>query len=331
MKKLKYLLVAFVLPLMMTSCWPEPEQNENDPIYAGVWLYNTAVVQSTYTLDPAAIAFRLNCLLTDRLEQGVPNLSDVLTEAEALEQKFLFGESTQIEENYEGVVGDFRISFDMTLDKGQSDRSRSGAVIISTGGKLLTDLVETGDAWIIEVDEDSNLNYVASTGEQIISEGADSYVITADKVEDDQTRYTVAIEDFECKSNLGTYSSSWRGAYSIIPQTTKTLGMAVARKCDWKMAIAMAGPTFAALDGVNQTNLIYMTMVDNVYSPDCSMSNGIVYRAQGEESVNLTGVYDTESFPSSFATVSLVAPGSKCGKVSAKINYNGEVRELTMN
>ena len=38
MKKLKYLLVAAVLPLMMISCWDEPEQDINDPIVAGIWL-----------------------------------------------------------------------------------------------------------------------------------------------------------------------------------------------------------------------------------------------------------------------------------------------------
>ncbi|MBR3800280.1 MAG: hypothetical protein IKK35_01145, partial [Rikenellaceae bacterium] len=79
MKTLKYLLVAAVLPLMMISCWPEPEQGQEDPMTPGLWIYNTAVIQSTYALDPAAIAFRLNCLLTDKKLQGVENLNDVLT------------------------------------------------------------------------------------------------------------------------------------------------------------------------------------------------------------------------------------------------------------
>lgn len=329
MKKLKYLLVATVLPLMMVSCWPEPEQGESDPMTAGLWIYNTAVVQSTYALDPAAIAFRLNCLLTDKQLQGVDNLNDVKTEAEALEKKFLFGELTRIEENYKGVAGDYRIVFDITSDKGQSDRARNGGVIISTGNKLLTELTEN-DMWVIEADLNEPMTYQASTSESISCQNIDEYTITATQAEGGFTRYIVAVKGYKCKSHVGVYTSDWTGEYSITPQTAEPLSMSVARKAVYGMTIAMQGPTFAALDGTNQTQLRYLTTQENIYKPACSMSNGNVYRASGEEYVSLVGNYDTEVFPSAFVMVTF-SGGSDCGSVSATMTYNGENRVLSAN
>lgn len=331
MKKLKYFLVAAMLPFLMTSCWEEPEQTDSDPIYAGIWLYNTAVVQSTYAIDPAAIAFRLNCLLTDKQLQGVDRLDDVLTEAEAHEKKFLFGEITRIEENYNGVAGDFHLTFDISTDRGQSDRARGGSILISTGNQLLSDLAESGDAWVIEVDKNLPLNYQISDAEQVTFEGADTYTISAQAQENGYICYTVTIEGYKCKSHLGVYTSSWRGYYAITPQTDQKLSMSVVRKTEFKVATTMTGPTFAALDGVNQTNLVYQTTEENIYVPDCAMSSGNVYRKSGEEMVSIYGTYDTETFPSSFATVRFTPSGSECGSVSAKITYNGEVYTLNAN
>ena len=330
MKKLKYLLVAAVLPLMMTSCWEAPNQTSSDPMNAGLWIYNTAVIQSTYALDPAAVAFRLNCLLTDKQLQGVNALNEVLTEAEALEMKFLFGEMTYIEEDYKGVAGDYRILFDLNGDKGQSDRARGGAIIISTGEKLLTELTDN-DMWVIELESNNVLDYMASVSEQLTCESIADYVITASPAEGGFTQYNVAIKDYVCKSQLGVYKSSWTGAYTITPQTTSPLSMGVARKATYSMSVAMQGPTFAALDGVNHTNIRYVTTENNVYKPACSLSNGVVYRASGEEYVAMTGNYNTETFPSSFVMVKFTPGAGDCGKVMATITYNGENRELTAN
>lgn len=329
MKKLKNLLVAAVLPLMMTSCWTPPDQTQSDPMTPGLWIYNTAVIQSTYALDPAAIAFRLNCLLTDKQLQGVANLNEVKTEAEALEMKFLFGEMTHVEENYRGVEGDYRIAFEINSDRGQSDRARGGAVIISTGNKLLTELAE-GEAWIIEVDANNLLNYQASASEQITTESIAAYTIEPTQVEGGLTTYVVAIQEFKCKSHVGIYTSSWSGSYSITPQTAEPLSMGVARKATFKMSIAMQGATFAALDGVNQTNIRYLTTEDNIYKPSCSLSNGNVYRSSGEEFATLIGSYDNEVFPSAFVMVKFAGSGD-CGKVSATMTYNGENRVLQAN
>ena len=330
MKKLKNLLVAAVLPLMMTSCWEAPTQTQADPMNAGLWIYNTAVIQSTYALDPAAVAFRLNCLLTDKQLQGVNALNEVITEAEALEMKFLFGESTFIEENYKGVAGDYRILFDINSDKGQSDRVRGGAVIISTGGKLLTELTDN-DMWVIESDPNNLLNYMATASEQLTCEGFADYIITASPADGGFTQYNVAIKDYVSKSQLGVYKSSWTGVYGIIPQTTSPLSMSVARKAVYSMSIAMQGPTFAALDGVNHTNIRYITTENNIYKPACSLSNGVVYRASGEEYVAMTGNYDAETFPSAFVMVKFTPAAGDCGKVMATMTYNGENRELQAN
>lgn len=329
MKTLKYLLVAAVLPLMMISCWPEPEQGQEDPMTPGLWIYNTAVIQSTYALDPAAIAFRLNCLLTDKKLQGVESLNDVLTEAEAHEKKFLFGEMTLIEEDYKGVEGDYRISFDLVGDRGQSDRARGGAVIISTRNKLLTEMTDN-DAWIIETDANDQLNYQASASEQITCEGVDEYSITAIPSDDGFTTYRVAIKGYKCKSHVGVYTSSWLGEYGITPKTNEPLGMATARKAEFAMTIAMDGPTFAAVDGVNQSHLRLLTTEPNIYKPSCSMSGGVVYRSSGEEYVSILGKYDTEKIPSSFVIVKF-SGGADCGKVSATMTYNGENRVLQAN
>ena len=330
MKKLKYLLVAAVLPLMMTSCWEAPNQTSSDPMNAGLWIYNTAVIQSTYALDPAAVAFRLNCLLTDKQLQGVNALNEVLTEAEALEMKFLFGEMTYIDENYKGVAGDYRILFDINGDKGQSDRARGGAIIISTGEKLLTELTDN-DMWVIELEPNNVLDYMATASEQLTCESFADYIITASPAEGGFTQYNVQIKDYVCKSQLGVYKSSWTGVYTITPQTTSPLSMGVARKATFSMSIAMQGPTFAALDGVNHTNIRYVTTENNVYKPACSLSNGVVYRASGEEYVAMTGNYNTETFPSSFVMVKFTPGAGDCGKVMATITYNGENRELTAN
>ena len=330
MKKLKYLLVAAVLPLMMTSCWEAPNQTSSDPMNAGLWIYNTAVIQSTYALDPAAVAFRLNCLLTDKQLQGVNALNEVLTEAEALEMKFLFGEMTYIEEDYKGVAGDYRILFDLNGDKGQSDRARGGAIIISTGEKLLTELTDN-DMWVIELEPNNVLDYMATASEQLTCESFADYIITASPAEGGFTQYNVQIKDYVCKSQLGVYKSSWTGVYTITPQTTSPLSMGVARKATFSMSIAMQGPTFAALDGVNHTNIRYVTTENNVYKPACSLSNGVVYRASGEEYVAMTGNYNTETFPSSFVMVKFTPGAGDCGKVMATITYNGENRELTAN
>lgn len=330
MKKLKYLLVAAVLPLMMTSCWPEPDQTASDPMNAGLWIYNTAVIQSTYALDPAAVAFRLNSLLTDKQLQGANALNEVITEAEALEMKFLFGELTLIEENYNGVAGDYRISFEMNSDKGQSDRTRGGAMIISTGEKLLTELTDN-DMWVIEADPNNLLNYMATASEQLTCEGFADYIITATPAESGFTQYNVQIKDYVSKSQQGVYKSSWTGTYGIIPQTIEPLSMSVARKATYSMSIAMQGPTFAALDGVNHTHIRYLTTSNNIYKPACSMSNGVVYRASGEEYVTLSGNYDTETFPSAFVMVNFSPAGGDCGKVSATMTYNGENRVLQAN
>ena len=330
MKKLKYLLVAAVLPFMMTSCWEAPDQTSSDPMNAGLWIYNTAVVQSTYTLDPAAVAFRLNCLLTDKKLQGANALNEVLTEAEALEMKFLFGEMTYIDENYKGVAGDYRILFDLNGDKGQSDRARGGAIIISTGEKLLTELTDN-DMWVIELEPNNVLDYMATASEQLTCESFADYIITASPAEGGFTQYNVQIKDYVCKSQLGVYKSSWTGVYTITPQTTSPLSMGVARKATFSMSIAMQGPTFAALDGVNHTNIRYVTTENNVYKPACSLSNGVVYRASGEEYVAMTGNYNTETFPSSFVMVKFTPGAGDCGKVMATITYNGENRELTAN
>lgn len=327
MKKLKYLLVAAVLPLMMISCWDEPEQDINDPIVAGIWLYNAAVVQSTYTLDPAAIAFRLNCLLTDKQLQGVDRLLDVKTEAEVSEMKFLFGEMTRIEENYNGVAGDYRISFDFTGDKGQSDRPRGGSVIISTGNKLLHE-----GMWIIENDRNSPLSYQATTSEQVMVESIDEYTIAPRAADKGLTSFVVGVKGFGCRSHLGNYTSSWTGEYSITPQfvidpeNKKVLSMAEARKATYAVSFAIQGPTFAVLDGQYQTGIRYYTIEDNIYKPACSMSNGMVYRASGEEFAELIGSYDKEAFPSSFVVVKYTPAGTECGKVNATITYNGENR-----
>ncbi len=330
MKKLKYFLVATVLPLMMTSCWAPPEQQGgSDPMSAGLWLYNTAVIQSTYSLDPAAIAFRLNCLLTDKQLQGVDNLIDVKTEAEALEMKFLFGEMVRIEENYKGVAGDYRISFEMNGDKGQSDRNRGGSVIISTGGKLLTELTDD-EAWIVEIDPNNMLNYMASISEQITAERVAEYTIARTSSEGGLSKFIVTVQDYQCKSHLGIYTSSWSGSYGITPQTAEPLSMGVARKAAFTMSIYMQGSTFAALDGTNQTSIRYLTTEDNMYKPACSMSNGNVYRSSGEEYVELVGTYDKEAFPSSFVMVKF-SGGADCGKVSATMTYNGENRVLQAN
>lgn len=329
MKTLKYLLMAAVLPLMMISCWPEPDQGESDPMTAGLWIYNATMIQSTYALDPAAIAFRLNCLLTDKQLQGVENLQDVKTEAEALEMKFLFGEMTRVEENYKGVAGDYRITFDMTSDKGQSDRARSGSVVISTGNKLLTELTEE-EAWVIDTDPNDLLSYLASATDQITTEGFATYTIAPTSAEGGLTKYVVEIENFQCRSHIGAYSSSWSGSYGITPQTTEPLSMGVARKATFAMSVAMQGGTFAALDGVNQTSIRYLTTEDNIYQPACSMSNGNVYRASGEEYASLVGTYDTELFPSAFVMVKYSGSGD-CGKVSATVTYNGENRLLSVN
>lgn len=329
MKKLKNLLVAAVLPLMLTSCWEAPNQGQDDPMTVGLWIYNTTVLQSTYALDPAAIAFRLNCLLTDKQLQGVENLNDVKTEADALEKKFLFGELTGIEENYNGVAGDYRISFDMNSDKGHSDRARGGAVIISTGGKLLTELTDN-DMWVIEADQNSPLSYQASTSEQISCEGIDEYTITATPGEGGLTQYLVAVKGYKCKSHVGIYTSNWTGQYAITPQTTAPLSMATARKSTFNMSIAIQGPTFAAVDGVNQSSIRFYTTSDNVYKPACSLANGNVYRSAGEEQVWMVGNYDTEKIPSAQVMVSFVGSGD-CGKVSATMTYNGENRILQAN
>lgn len=329
MKKLKYLLMAAVLPLMMTSCWEEPDQGASDPMTAGLWMYNTAVIQSTYSLDPAAIAFRLNCLLTDKQLQGVDNLIDVKTEAEALEMKFLFGEMSRIEENYNGVAGDYRISFEMNGDKGQSDRNRGGSVIISTGGKLLTELTED-EAWIVEIDPNSRLNYMASISEQISAESVAEYTIARTLSEGGLSKYIVTVQDYQCKSHLGIYTSSWSGTYDITPQTAEPLSMGVARKAAFTMSIYMQGATFAALDGKNQTSIRYLTTEENMYKPACSMSNGNVYRSSGEEYIEMVGTYDKEVFPSSFVMVKF-SSAADCGNVSATMTYNGENRVLQAN
>lgn len=329
MKKLKYLLVAAVLPLMMTSCWEAPNQDSNDPMVAGLWIYNTAVIQSTYALDPAAIAFRLNCLLTDKQLQGVESLNDVKTEADALEKKFLFGELTHIEENYNGVAGDYRIAFEMNSDKGQSDRARGGAVIISTGEKLLTELTDH-DMWVIETDATSQLSYMASATEQISCEGIDEYTITATQGEGGLTQYLVAVKGYKCKSHAGIYTSNWTGQFAITPQTTAPLSMATARKSIFNMSIAIQGPTFAAVDGVNQSSIRFYTTSDNVYKPSCAMSNGNVYRSAGDEQAWMVGNYDAEKIPSAQVMVSFVG-GGDCGKVNATMTYNGENRILQAN
>ena len=56
------------------------------------------------------------------------------------------------------------------------------------------------------------------------------------------------------------------------------------------------------------------------------MSNGMVYRASGEEFAELIGSYDKEAFPSSFVVVKYTPAGTECGKVNATITYNGENR-----
>ncbi len=330
MKNLKFLLAALMLPLALTSCWPEPNGGTSSPVYVGLSIYNTAVVQSTHTLDPVNVAFRLNTLLSDKQAQQVESIHDVRTPADANEKKFLFGELTSIEENYKGVAGDYRIVFDD--DKGQSDRARRGAFVISTGNKLLTDIVDSEDAWILSIDENDLPNYlIESTGESIIVEGWDSYEITAQSATDNKITYLATVNNYQCKSNLGIYKSAIKGQYSITPSVSadNLLLMADARKAEYKFTTTIAGPTFAALDGVNQTNLTYTTTSEGYWRPNCSYSNGVSYRHSGEEYVVLSGNYDTENFPSSFATVKFSTTStSDCSKVTATINYNGEIYNL---
>lgn len=330
MKKLKFLLAAMMLPLALTSCWPEPDGGTSSPVYVGLSIYNTAVVQSTHALDPVNVAFRLNTLLSDKQAQQVESIHDVLTPADANEKKFLFGELTMIEENYMNVAGDYRITFDD--DKGQSDRARRGAFIISTGNKLLTDIVDSQDAWIISTDANALPSYlIASTSESLSVEGWASYEISAQSAQDNQITYVASFSDYKCGSNLGVYKSSLMGQYSITPnvRADKLLTMAEARKAEYRFSIAISGPTFAALDGVNQTNLTYTTSSDGYWRPNCSYSNGVSYRHSGEEFVSLAGNYDKEAFPSSFVTVKFsTVTTADCSKVSATINYNGETYNL---
>lgn len=326
MKTLKLLLIASAASIAFTSCLNNNgESDVPDVIVKGVEMYNTAAGQSLYTLDAAAIAFRLNVLLTDAKAQDVTSLDDVLTEAGNSERNYLFG-STGIEKDYNGVVGDYKLTFEMAGTKGQYDRTRDGAVIISTGGKLLTELANDGGMWIIDFSDPQKLRYpdTSAASQAITVENADEYTIYPS---DDANGYTVAVKNYRSYV-ISSYTSSWTGVYNIIPQTSETLSMKTARNTVYHLNYVVSGKSMYDLAG-RQPEMRLGTISDIVYKPACGMSSGSIYKHSGEEQVAFVGSadYDTTEYPSSFAIVTFTpqnSTGDCAALVSATITYSGQ-------
>lgn len=320
MKTLKFLLVASIASFALTSCLGNGDNGDivPDTILGGMEIHDVAAGQSLYAIDPVTIAFRLNALLTDKQLQDASTLDDVRTEFGNGEKTYLFG-GTRIEENYNGVEGDYRLTFEMAGTKGQYDRTRDGSVIISTGGKLLTDLAADGSVWVVDFSDAQKLRYPTST-ESITVESAEEYFI-----ESRDGEYVVTMKNFRSyvRSNL---ASSWSGEYSVKPQTSDLLSMKNLKKSTFNVSIGAFGKSMFDLSG-RQPEMQMTTPSSLIYKPDCGMNNGSIYRFSGEEYVSFASAdYDKEKYPSQFVIVKYTPNVSEgcASMVSATITYNGQ-------
>ncbi len=315
MKTLKFLLVASIASFAFTSCLGSDDDGQTVPetILRGVEIYNIANGQSIYAVDPVNIAFRLNALLTDKQLQDAATLDDVRTESGNGEKTYLFG-GTRIEENYNGVVGDYKLTFEMAGTKGQYDRTRDGSVIISTGGKLLTDLAASGSMWIVDFSDAQKLRYFYSTTESITVESAEDYTIRAE-----DGGYVVEMKNYKSyvRSN---WASSWTGMYTVKPDTDDLLSMKNLKKSIFKVGIYASGKSMFDMGG-KQPVMRLETTRDLAYKPEGGMKDGSVYKYEGSENVTISGDYDQKVYPSNFVIVEYKATGSV---VSAMVTYNGQ-------
>ncbi len=320
MKTLKFLLCASIASVALTSCLGNDDdggQTVPDTILRGIEIHNIANGQSIYAIDPVNIAFRLNALLTDKQLQDAPTLEDVRTESGNGEKTYLFG-GTRIEENYNGVEGDYRLTFEMAGTQGQYDRRRDGSVIIKTGGKLLTDLAASGGVWVVDFSDAQKLRYFYSNTESITVESADDYIIKAE-----DGGYVVEMKNFKSyvRSNL---ASSWTGMYTVKPDTDDLLSMKYLKKSIFKVGIYTSGKSMFDLGG-KQPVMRMETTRDFAYKPEVGMRDGSVFKYDGSVNVTISGDYDQKLYPSNFVIVEYKANGSV---VAAIITYNGQTFTL---
>lgn len=201
---MKKLFLLATIALIASSCF-KFKSEEDDPVYEG-YLQTIAVVnQTTITLDPFNIAFRLNVLLNE----GDGNANDAPPQV----WLDLFGLPQYTAISKEGGV----YTFSFLGGSGFNDRTRIGKLSIDTGNKSLS---EVGARWIITTDATDPYRLYLSNGTlTIFSQG---YVIeTVEK-----NKWDIHVSGFVASSSL--QSSAWSCVMTMQQdsgeQTTEYIG-----------------------------------------------------------------------------------------------------------
>ncbi len=164
----RFITAITTIALIMTSCAPKHEQN---PIEAGVTLYNVAENQQKYAIDFFYTAMRFNILMTEAKAQGISNFADVkITENKQQRdlQAYFFGPQTTIS-SMDSIT--YYISFVNTTTNPQN-----GILTINTAGKTLDELSEN-DTWHISPNERSPKPFEFVTSQYTIYvESAEMYI-----------------------------------------------------------------------------------------------------------------------------------------------------------
>lgn len=195
--------------LAFTSCIKEDNSyKEQEPVRPGMSIYQWTMNQNTLSMQPANAGMRLAMLLAeaDKLNPG-EGLADVdlktITSGSTRVQETLFGSQTTIERQTDG---DYLITFSENAPAPWGLYLK-GAVLVKTGGKLLSD---AGASWDIVMQDLKVVTY-SNYGETL------TYNLTGGQTELSNAYgvYMIDVTSFVSDINGKDPTSSWSGRFSL--------------------------------------------------------------------------------------------------------------------
>lgn len=317
MKKFIYLLVL-VPVLLFSSCNTD---TKDSPVLKGIKIYNAANFQNSQAMEPLDIAFKLNVLLSEAIEQNI-DINDML----ALNNMTVsVGDDNT---NYNVMRTFFNTRYELSVDNGvytltytfpDTANGLDGKYIIDTKGKLLTEL-DLGESWELNLDKNNRDNFTYYiNGSPIISvDNTVQYTISVGAV---TGAWDINIQGYVAKYGNLTNKCNWASEYTLQRiEGDGAMTFANARGSVFEFSGEGYGTTF---EGVEMGYSIPVANPWKVVAKCRTENGGFRYNlAEGRSTARFTGTYDESYYPSPECTLNWSTDSTMCGSYYTVI-YNG--------
>ncbi|MDE5851277.1 MAG: hypothetical protein K2H25_00530, partial [Alistipes sp.] len=230
MMKKGLIALLLVLPLALTACLDG--DSTPDPMQPGYDIYNVASLQKNLALIPADAGIRLAMLLAEADKQELTdNRLDVQVDKTAL-RSVLFAPSVTV--SPEGTQ--YRVEYTKS-ESSYSDYSYDGAIVVETGGRLLS-ATDAENAWEI-----------SATGFKVYFRGtlAYEYEEVPVRIYREGSAYEIEVES---RIRYRDLTSNCYGRFTLEFASYVSLAYSdcQANNADYKFKGELAGRSFASLN-----------------------------------------------------------------------------------